>query len=154
MEDGGLGGEEEVADGIGRWRVFRFWLSAQEGFHPDYEFGDGEGLFEVVVAAEVEAADYVIDTGLCGQEEDWSVFVVLADGLNHVETGHLGHHDIDDEEIGVQLEVAAEAFGTVGCEGDGEVLGFQGIFDDACKGLFVLESPQNPIRNTLVGFFV
>ena len=41
-------------------------LASQQGFHPDNQFRYGEGLFQLVICAEVEAGDNVIDRGLGG----------------------------------------------------------------------------------------
>ena len=45
-----------------------FPASSQEGFHPDHQLGNGEGLFEVVIGPQDESCHDIIHGGLCSQE--------------------------------------------------------------------------------------
>ena len=115
-----------------------FPTSSQEGFHPDYQLGNGEGLLEVVIGPKVESGDNIVHGGLCSQEQDGRFLVALADGFHHIETGHLGHHHVHHQDVGTDFKVSAQAFRSVIGQLDGEVHRLQGVSHDAGERPFVL----------------
>ena len=125
-------------------------FATQQGFHPNNKFWYGEGLLEIVAPSQVEAGDNVIDRCLGGQEEDGRLLIALADGFHHFEAGHLGHHHVHYEDVRAEVEVAVQAFGAIGSNGNFKVLGLQGIPHDAGQGEFVFYKEYAASHSSMV----
>ena len=83
--------------------------AAQQGAHAGDELAGREGLDEVVVGAELEADDAVLDLALGGEHDDGDVGG-LADGAAHALAGELGEHEVEDDQIeAVLLELLDRA---------------------------------------------
>ena len=79
--------------------------AAQQGAHAGHELTRREGLDEVVVGAQLQADDAVLDLALCGQHDDRHAGG-LADGATDALAGELGQHEVKDHEVkGVLLEL-------------------------------------------------
>src|SRR5690606_10007366 len=83
----------QVAGGLG---------AAQDRLDPGHEFGDVEGLGDVIVRAQLEAAYPVLGQAAGGEEDDRGV---AGGGVtsNPVESGeavHPRHHDVEEDQVG------------------------------------------------------
>ncbi len=79
--------------------------AAQQGADAGHELAGRERLDEVVVGAELEADDAVLDLTLGGEHDDGHVGGV-ADGAANALAGQLGEHEVEDDEVeGVLLEL-------------------------------------------------
>lgn len=85
MEAGGLAGLRGVA----------LEQIAQAG----EEFGEGEGLGEVIVAALFKAADAIVDGTACGEDEDGCANAGLAQAEDEVDAVHVRQAEVDDEDV-------------------------------------------------------
>jgi len=93
-----LAGEEiegEISDGEAG-RFGGAGGTTDEGLDAGEEFGEGEGLGQIIVATSLESADPVIDGGLGTQEEDGDPIALGAEALDELEAVKTGQHDIDD----------------------------------------------------------
>jgi hypothetical protein len=92
-------------------------LLAQHRAHPGEEGGVLEGLRQVVVAAGVESRDDVAGVGLRRHEDhrdrlEPGVALELAHDRDAVE---LRHHDVEEDQVRLELAGAGEPFLAVGC---------------------------------------
>ena len=77
----------------------------QDGAHPDDELLHAEGLGHVVVAAQGEAPQLVVE-GVARREEQHGqppADAVPAHALEDVEPAQVGEHDVEDDEVGAEL---------------------------------------------------
>ena len=90
----------------------------------------GEGLDEVIVGAQVQAFDAVIDGVAGGEAEDGGVdLVALRRSWQEGETIDAGQHDVEDDEIvGVGLG-EVQGFGTIEGAVDGVAFVAQAVGD-------------------------
>ncbi len=57
------------------------------------------GLGEIVVGAELEGVDRGLDRAVGGDHENGGFAVVLADLVEHVHAGAVGHHEVEQDEV-------------------------------------------------------
>ena len=83
--------------------------ATQQGAHAGHELTGREGLDQVVVGAQLEADDAVLDLALGGEHDDGHVRG-LADGAADALARELGEHEVKDHEVeGVLLELLDSA---------------------------------------------
>jgi hypothetical protein len=93
-----------VADAMGRKihrdipdSHHRSWLAvvaAQHGSQARQQFAEFEGLYNIVVGAEVEAAHAIIDIGARSNHKDWRIDLFTTDFLQQVNTRLARQSDI------------------------------------------------------------
>jgi hypothetical protein len=86
--------------------------AAQDGLDPEDDFFEVEGFGDVVVAADGEAGDAVADGVAGGEEEDGQV-AGGPEALGDFEAVHVGEHDVEDDEVGLEAGGGAEGLGGV-----------------------------------------
>ena len=84
-------------------------MAAEEGLRAGDEFADAEGLGDVIVGAEIEAADDVFLLALCGEHEDGHGEFFRADGAADFKAVEAREHDIEDDEVRGAVEGGIEA---------------------------------------------
>ena len=67
--------------------------------HREQEAGDGHGFFQVVLRPHADGADGVRDGAVSRQHDHRDVEVFCPEGFQGLETAHLGHHDVEQDEI-------------------------------------------------------
>jgi len=78
-----------------------------------------ERLGDVVVAADGQALDLVVDRVTGRHEDDGQLAARLAEPAGHLEAVHIGEHDVEDHEVRVALRGARDGGAPV--VGDGHV---------------------------------
>ena len=86
---------------------------------------EAERLGHVVVAAERQTGDLVLQGVASGQEQRGSVDAVGTQPSQHAEAVHAGHHHVEDDGVGTYLTGLVERGGTVGGGVDLEALELQ-----------------------------
>lgn len=77
-----------------------------------HQFARAEWLGDVIIAADLEA-DHPVDLLVARGEEQDRRIRCLADSPAHFEAVHLGHADVEHDEIGRRLAEAAQRLGAV-----------------------------------------
>jgi len=77
--------------------------AAQEGTQPGHDLLQGEGLGHVVVAACGQPGHAVLDGVLGRQEQDRHVRAVAAHPAHDLQSVEVGKHDVQDDDVGVDL---------------------------------------------------
>ena len=75
-------------------------VAAQERAHAREQFGEAEGLGDVVVGPGVEPDDHVHLVGARGEDEDGDAPAVGADLAGDVEPVHVRQPQVEDDEVG------------------------------------------------------
>ncbi len=75
--------------------------AAQDGLHPGDELLRPERFGDVVVGAELQAAEDVALVLAGREEQHGDVLVHVPDALQHHETSQLGKVDVEDDEVGL-----------------------------------------------------
>ena len=96
--------------------------ATEHGAQAQDEFVRFERLGEIVVGAGLEAGDAVFGRAAGGEEKDWQVGALGAQGVRERETGFSGHHDVEDQEIGLHDPEFIAGFGGMACGGNPESL--------------------------------
>jgi hypothetical protein len=91
---------------------------------------EAEGLGDVVVAAEAEAADLVVGGVARGQEDDRHAAALGAEPARDLEALHVGQHHVEHDQIGLERRHRDERLGAGARRLDGEALEAQGHRDD------------------------
>ena len=89
-------------------------VAAQQCADTGEEFAGGEGFDEVVVGAGVEAIDAVFDLAFGGEHEDGGALSEAAQFGGDVVAAAPGHHDVEQDQVGLVLEGALQAGLAVG----------------------------------------
>ena len=120
--------------------------AAQDGAHAGHELAQPVGLGDVVVGPHLECDDGV-DLGALGGHHDDGDARAGADGPAHVDAGHLGQHQVQQEDVGIGLLVEAQRLGPVARHDDPEPLVGQSDDQGVDEGLLVLrqEHPDGPL---------
>ncbi len=100
--------------------LFRVHRAAQDRLDPGDDLVEGEGLGDVVVAADGEAGDLVLRVVLRGEEQDGGGVARGTQPLGHAEPVHVGEHDVEDDQVGLLLEDGRDRRGAVADCADGE----------------------------------
>lgn len=85
--------------------------ATEDGLDAGDQFGEGERLGDVIVAAHIETADAVGLAVLAGEEDDGDLDIFGLEAIDEGETGLIGQVDIEQHQVG---EVAFEIFGDIG----------------------------------------
>ena len=113
--------------------------AANQGAKAGEQFFQLERLGQVVVGAEVEAANLVVDGAEGGQHQHMGLEAVAPPVLQESEAVNLGQHQVEDDGVvlgGAGLEIALLA--VVG-HIDGETLFLQTLAEDAGERLVVFD---------------
>lgn len=97
-----------------------------------------EGFDDVVVRAEIEAADPVFHKTSRGQHDDGSLDLMLSQFSANLEAVFLGHHDIEKDESVIVLESLCETLLAVVGDVDGVAFFVQSLFQYGDELPFVL----------------
>lgn len=81
---------------------------ALQGLHPRQQFGEREGLDQIVVSALLQTSDAILDL-IAGRDHQYGHVLALPNGGQHAETIHPGQHHVeqDDRVIALRGEVPA-----------------------------------------------
>ena len=86
----------------------------QDDPQPGHYLFEAERLGDVVVAAEGEPGDLVLEGVARGQEQRGRVDAVGAKAAQHPEAVHSGHHHVEDDGVGSDLARLVQRRGTAG----------------------------------------
>jgi hypothetical protein len=140
-QDFAAGGVEDHAGGeidAGRGGALG---AADQGAEAGVGFVEVEGLDEVVVGAEVEAAHTIIEGTAGGEEKDGGAFF-QAETAEDFPAVELGQHDIENDGVVVGLEGAVEAFLAVGGGIDGVALLAERLGDGGTEVGFIFDEKE------------
>ena len=117
----------------------------------NYQLAHGEGLADVVLGPELEAADHVLRSGAGREEEHRDIVAAYsfhAQPLDEGESVHCGHHDVGDHDLRPEFRRSPQSVRTVVGAAHLEALLREGVGDDARQGPLVLdeEQPYSVIR--------
>ena len=87
--------------------------TAQNGTDAGDHLVEGEGLGDVVVTTGTQTGHLVFGGVLCGQEQHGGGGAVFAQAAGHLEAVHAGHHDVQDDEVGIFGVCLFEGFAAV-----------------------------------------
>ena len=93
--------DDEVTDAQEGIVFFGAHGAAQDGADAGDDLFESEGLGDVVVTTGTQTGHLVLGGVLCGQEEHGGGGAVFAQAAGHLEAVHAGHHDVQDNEVGV-----------------------------------------------------
>ena len=110
-----------------------------------------ERLDEVVVGAELEAADLVFVVVL-GGEQDHRDAGALAQAAHDFEPGHVGHDDVEDDDVGALLLGDAQRFFAVVGDDDAKSLARKLELDQAQDAGFVVDGQNKRFDGHTVFF--
>ena len=88
--------------------------ATQDHPQPGDDLFEAERLGDVVVAAERQTCDLVLQRVSGGQEQRGRVDAVGAQPAQHAEAVHAGHHHVEDHGVGPDLAGLVERGGAVG----------------------------------------
>jgi len=134
----GLGGGVDLEVGDADGGGFVVVAAADHGADAGEEFFPGEGLDHVVVGAEVEAFDAVLNAVAGGEAEDGGFDAAAADGLEDGPAVFAGEHHVEDDAVVGVGE--GELEGLVAAEGEVDGVAFfaEAVGDGAGEGGVVL----------------
>ena len=115
---------------------------AQQRTDPRRQLGEREGLHHVVVGAEVETADAVLEGAFGGEHEHRKPGLVSADAAKQLETGQPRKHQVEDHEVVVHGLDEVQGGLPVVCDINGVALLFQAFLDEARHLRLVLDDEQ------------
>lgn len=87
----------------GRQRLSQRIDAPKHGLHAQQQLLGQEGLNEVVVGTEAKPGSLVHDVASCRQEENRRHAICLPQVRQRLETVHLGHHDVQGDQVGPRL---------------------------------------------------
>src|SRR4051795_2141687 len=101
-----------------------------------------EGLGHVVVGADAETLDLVLDAGEAGEDQDWCLDLRDPELLEHVVAGHVGQVEVEKDNVVIVKLSEIDAFFTEVRRIDVETLGFEHQLDRLRDGA-VIFNQQN-----------
>ena len=110
--------------------------AAGERPHPRLQFGQGERLGHVVVGAEVEALDPLLDAVGGGQDQHRNLRVAPAQSPEHFEAGHRRQAEVEDQHVEVLRRQRA--------------VGRLAVADDVDRVAGGAQRPRQPVGKDLV----
>ena len=125
--------------------------AAEDGFDAGGEFAGVEGFAEVVVGTEFEADDAVDFFAAGGEHEDGDIGVAAEFAADFV-AGALGHHEVEDDEVGVVCAGDGEGLLAVVGGDDVEAFFFEVEGEELADGRFVVGDQDGVHRELLVLF--
>ena len=111
--------------------------AAQDGPHPGHQLAEPVGLGDVVVGPDLEA-DHRVDLGALGRDHDDRHRRVGPDGPAHVDARQPGQHEVEEDEVGLDLGEEPERLGAVDGHGHVEALAGQSDHQRVDERLVVL----------------
>src|SRR5262249_25204449 len=96
--------------------AFRGSTAAQQRANPGEELRQGEGRDQVVISAQIDATDAVVDAISGGQNQDRSVDTALPKGVENVEAVSTRKHQVEENEV-ENLSISTEK-PILACRGD------------------------------------
>lgn len=138
----GLGGEFVAvcggAEAAGGETLLEVALDAREGD------GEIDGLGDVVIGAGVQAGDDLLAVGQGGDHDDGEFRGVVggAEEAQEVQTGHAGHHLVEEDEVVFGALDGLEGFRAVGSDIDGVAGALQAAGEHVAVGLFVVDDEK------------
>src|SRR5438270_1275801 len=114
--------------------------AAKDSLHPGQQFANRKWLGDVVVRSQLEANYFVYFLSARGQHDDGNGCALGLELFAHIQAAHAGHHDVEDDQVGLLRNRAFQAGNAVGCGDDfvsfileviaqaGDHVGF--VFDD------------------------
>ena len=103
---------------------------AQHGADPGHEFGETKGLGQVVVTADRQAGHPVLRSITRRQEHHRDPPPGGPEAAGDLETGHVGEHHVENDEVGLALLDGGQDLAAVACLRHGEPLIAQGGRDE------------------------
>jgi len=100
-----------------------------EGLEASEQFGEGEGLGEVIVAAALEAGNAVVERAFGAEDEDGEFDLFGAPAFDDAEAVELGKHEVDDGGVVGIFTAEFASFFAVGADVD-DISGFAKAFGD------------------------
>ena len=94
-------------------------------------------LGDVIIRAEFESQHFIGFIEFGGEQDDGR-FAFFAIGFDEVVTAHLGHHDVEQNEIGLFGAGGVEGFTSVGGDDDAEIFGFEIVAHEVADVGFVV----------------
>ncbi len=88
----------------------------QQRLDPAQRLARAERLDHVVVGAELQPEEPVVLLAPCAQDDDGGVVVLGAAAAQHLEAGHEGQHDVEDDDVGTALTPRLQGGQAVGGE--------------------------------------
>jgi len=85
--------------------------TAQQRAHPGQQLGEREGLAQVIVRAELQAPDAVVDLIARREEQDRRVLARRADAAQDLPAVHLRKHHVEHDEVAAFGEREVQAVG-------------------------------------------
>ena len=121
--------------------------ASQDRADPQHQLLRAEGLREVVIGAEREAADAIRLFAARGEHEyrDIARGVVTAQLLEHVEPGQPGEHQVEDDDRGAFLPRETECVLAVRGGGDA-VAGFREVVRDEGDNVRLIVDDKDALR--------
>jgi len=87
--------------------------ASQHGLDPQHQLGHREGLGDIVVGSQGQAADDVLVRGLGGEHDDGLLRVALADSVADLEAVDPGQHDVEQDQVEGAAQGHRQAFSAV-----------------------------------------
>jgi hypothetical protein len=108
-------------------------VHAEGGAEADAEFGEVEGLGDVVDGAEVEGGDFVLGALEAGEDDDGDLDGggVVLEGAEDFEAVHAGHVEVEEDEEGLSFFGQGEALLARGGADELDVLGAESSLEEA-----------------------
>lgn len=113
--------------------------TAQEGADAGKEFLAAEGFDQVIVGAEVEAADAILDAASGGEDEDGAVEAESPQVTAEGEAVEAGEHEIEKDQVGLAVGGEGEASLAVGGGEDAVAVPGEAVVEHGAHGRFVLD---------------
>ena len=117
--------------------------AAQHGADAGDDLLEAERLGDVVVAADGEALDLVVDRVARRDEDDGQLTALLAQPAGHGEAVHVGEHDVEDAEVGLVVAGDLERLGAARGGGDVEPGVAQGRREELTDVGLVLDDEES-----------
>ena len=143
--------ELEVAEAEDALAAARVAEAPQDRADAGEQLLDREGLGDVVVAAEGEAADLVLGRVAGGEEEDRGLVGALAHPPGDLEAVEVGQHHVEQDEVGPELADRAERRLPVGRRLDLVVVEAQGDREDIGDVRLVVDDEDLADRGVVRG---
>jgi len=125
------------------WREFLLVDAAEQRGDPGEEFVGIERFYEVIIGAGAEPAHTVAHFATRSKHEDRAVEASLAYRVANLETRFARQHDVEDQEVKVLLNRAAQPEIAIGGDLHHVARGAEKIGDDEDNPGFILDE-QNP----------
>ncbi len=120
-------------------RILDLVAAADQGAQTSHQFLPLEGLGQVIIGAEVEALDLVLDGTARRQHQDMSADAGAAPFLQERQAVLLREHDIEDDEVVIGRPGLVIRFLAVQRGINGEPFFFEALFEGPHHGLVIFD---------------